>query len=193
MQSTSETPCEVHSWARGPFSAEVLEDRKVDDRPYCTAHGLLSACLSALPWGQVPNCWSWRNSVSFVGSHPDGVLFLAPSSNPCIILNKCLNSSSEHGRHSKPPSSAHPRPMWNRHASVCNALSLYNGSYVMELLQPPSSLILLLLSFWGAFLSLVSFISAMCTALSIMLADLCAMSSSNIFRTEWIIIFLKNT
>ncbi len=113
-------------------------DRRMD-RPYCTAHRLLSACLSALPWGQAPNCWSWRNSVSLVGSHTDGVLFLAPSSNPCLILNKCLNSSSEHGPHPDPPSSAHPQPMWYRHASVCNALSLYNGAYVMELPQPPSS------------------------------------------------------
>ncbi len=86
-------------------------DRRMD-RPYCTAHSLLSACLSALPWGQSPNCWSWRNSVSLVGSHPHGLLFLAPSSNPCIILNKCLNSSSEHVRHPKPPSSA--QPMWYR-------------------------------------------------------------------------------
>ncbi len=149
-------------------------DRRMD-RPYCTAHRLLSACLSALPWGQAPNCWSWRNSVSLVGSHPDGVLFLAPSSNPCLILNKCLNSSSEHGPHPNPPSSAHPQPMWYRHASVYNALSLYNGAYVMELPQPPSSLTLSLLSlsFWGACLSSVSFISAMCTALSIMLTDLC--------------------
>lgn len=77
-----------------------LETDRWTDRPYCIARRLLSACLSALPWGQIPNCWSRSDSVSF----PNGVLFLVPSSNPCILLNKCLNSSSEHGPHPKPPS-----------------------------------------------------------------------------------------
>lgn len=51
----------------------------------------------------------------------------------------------------------------------------------MELPQPPSTLILslLYLSFCGACLSSMSFISALCTALSILLTDLHAMSSSN--------------
>lgn len=51
----------------------------------------------------------------------------------------------------------------------------------MELPQPPSTLILslLYLSFCGACLSSMSFISALCTALSILLTDLYAMSFSN--------------
>lgn len=112
------------------YQQRCLETDRWKDGPYCTSHRLLSACLSALPWGQAPNCWSQRISASLVGSHADGVLFLAPSSNPCLILNKCLNSSSEHGPHTSPPRQSHI-PAHN-HSDIDMHLSVMLYPFTME-------------------------------------------------------------
>lgn len=127
------------------------------DRPYCTAHRLLFACLSALPWGQDPNCCSQRISTSLVGSHPDGVLFLTPSSNPCLILNVLILAVN------MVATPAH------NHCDIDTHLSVMLYPFTMEPMSwnypnphPLSFFHLLYLLFWGACLSSVSFISALC-------------------------------